>query len=71
MQIGQLIAEHRKQQKLTQEKLAFLTDLHPDYIGKVERGERMVSIRSLLMILDKLNLPYSSFFGKLDSGKKE
>ncbi|MEM6814179.1 MAG: helix-turn-helix transcriptional regulator [Bacteroidota bacterium] len=65
-EIGTLIAQHRKQQKLTQERLAFLTDLHPDYIGKVERGERVPSVDSLLKIIKGLGMKYSSFFKELD-----
>lgn len=32
---------------MTQERLAERTDLHPNYLGRVERGEETVSLTSL------------------------
>ena len=37
----------RVQRNLTQEKLAEITDLHPTYIGRVERGERNLSLKNI------------------------
>ncbi len=61
-QIGKLIAGYRRDNKLSQEKLAFLVDMHPDYIGKIERGERIPSIESLLKIIKALGISYDTFF---------
>ena len=38
--IGEAIRKHRKEAWLTQEKLAEKADLHPVYVGEVERGEQ-------------------------------
>ena len=65
-EIGTLVATYRKQRKMTQERLAFLVNMHPDYIGKVERGERVPSIDSLLKIIKVLSVKYSTFFRHLD-----
>jgi transcriptional regulator with XRE-family HTH domain len=64
--IGALIAKHRKQKGITQEKLGFLTDLHSDYIGKVERGERIPSLESVLKIITSLGVKYGKFFEELE-----
>lgn len=41
-------------QKLTQEELAEGCDVHPNYIGLVERGERNVPLVTLLVIAKAL-----------------
>ena len=38
--IGALISANRKVKNISQEELADVSGLHPDYIGKIERGER-------------------------------
>ena len=38
--IGRRIRGFRKQKKLSQEALAEKCDLHPTYIGQLERGEK-------------------------------
>lgn len=48
--LGEAIRSHRKAAGLTQEKLAEHADLHPKYIGEVERGEKNISIDALLRI---------------------
>jgi transcriptional regulator with XRE-family HTH domain len=41
---------------LTQEKLAEKADLHPNYLGRVERGEEYVSLLALRKIAKALNV---------------
>jgi len=62
MKIGAQLAKLRKAKGYTQEHLASILELHPDYIGKIERGERSPSVKTLLLILDKLGFRYSKFF---------
>jgi transcriptional regulator with XRE-family HTH domain len=41
---------------LTQERLAEKAELHPNYLGRVERGEETVSLASLRNIDRALNV---------------
>lgn len=53
--IGRKIKELRKKKKLTQEGLAEKCGLDYTSIGAAERGERNLSIRSLLRVADALD----------------
>jgi len=46
----------RKSKELTQEKVAELAELHPNYISSVERGERNISIRNIERIAKALGV---------------
>ncbi len=52
--LGDNIRTQRKELGLSQEKLAEKADLHPVYIGSVERGEENVSLDSLVRIAKAL-----------------
>jgi transcriptional regulator with XRE-family HTH domain len=56
MRLGDNIRTQRKTLGLTQEKLAEKAELHPVYIGSVERGEENVSIDSLVRISKALKV---------------
>ena len=45
--VGDNVSRLRKHQGLTQEELATGLAIHPSYIGLIERGERVPSIRTL------------------------
>ncbi|MFZ6656538.1 helix-turn-helix domain-containing protein [Undibacterium sp. TJN19] len=46
----------RLEKSLTQEKLAELSDLHPNYISSVERGRRNISICNIERIAHALSV---------------
>lgn len=48
--IGKNIRFYRAKQRASQEKLAEKTDLSSNYIGMIERGEKVPSVKSLLKI---------------------
>lgn len=67
--IGKRIRTLRKSQGLSQEMLAELTDLHPTYIGKIERATINASILSFQKITKALKMSLSEAFNI--PGKKE
>ncbi|HEY1717384.1 MAG TPA: helix-turn-helix transcriptional regulator [Verrucomicrobiae bacterium] len=54
--LGDSIRKHREQIGMSQEKLAEKADLHPVYIGKIERGEQWISLHALLRISKSLKI---------------
>jgi transcriptional regulator with XRE-family HTH domain len=48
--LGATIRKHRTQAHLSQEQLAEKADLHPVYVGKIERGEQWISLHALLRV---------------------
>lgn len=56
MIVGAEIRKKRRRSGLTQEKLAEKADLHPNYLGRVERGEEYVSLLALRKIAKALNV---------------
>jgi transcriptional regulator with XRE-family HTH domain len=63
--IGLRIRHFRKAADLSQEKLAELSDLHPVYVGNVERGEENISIDSLVRIAHALKVTVSELAAEL------
>jgi len=54
--IGMRICYHRKINKITQEELAFRTNLSRVHIGYLKRGERTPSLESIVTIANALNV---------------
>jgi transcriptional regulator with XRE-family HTH domain len=54
--LGGTIRKYRNQTGFSQEKLAEKSDLHPVYIGKIERGEQWISLHALLRIARALGV---------------
>ncbi|HEB83617.1 MAG TPA: helix-turn-helix domain-containing protein [Bacteroidetes bacterium] len=61
-EIGHRIRRLRMAAEMTQEELAERSDLTAGFISQVERGKTSISIDSLMMILDALNVHISDFF---------
>ncbi|HEY9059371.1 MAG TPA: helix-turn-helix transcriptional regulator [Pseudobacteroides sp.] len=60
--IGATIRKLRKAKNWSQEELGFQSNVHPSYIGVIERGEKSISIDSLEKILNGLNITFEDFF---------
>lgn len=56
--LGENIAKYRLQKKLSQEKLAELVDLSREYITRVERGQKNISLKKLFAIADALEVDF-------------
>ncbi len=55
--IGQRIQAFRKQRKMSQEELALLSEIHPAYLGRVERGEKCPTVQTIFKISQGLKVP--------------
>lgn len=54
--LGANVRALRIERKLTQEQLADLCDLHRTYVGAIERGDRNVSLKNIVIIAQALNV---------------
>lgn len=61
---AQAIKRLRQEQGLSQEELAERAELHRNYIGSVERGERNVGIDNMERIAQALNTELVEMIGK-------
>ena len=60
-ELGFAIKMNRMRQKISQERLAEMSDCSLSYIGFVERGEKSVSLYNFLKIANALNLELDTF----------
>jgi transcriptional regulator with XRE-family HTH domain len=63
--LGDAIRQHRVKAGLSQEKLAEKADLHPVYIGKIERGEQWISLHALLRVAKAVKVKASDLINEL------
>lgn len=55
-EIGKNIRKYRKQQRITQEQLAEMSNLSTNYLGSIERGEKTLTLKTFIGIVDALNI---------------
>lgn len=65
-ELGLRIRYYRKERNLTQEKLAEICNLHPTYIGQLERGEKNATVESIYRIAKGLNIPISKLLENVE-----
>lgn len=53
---GGRVRHYRKNRGLSQEQLAELCDLHPTYIGQLERGEKNASLETVMRVCAGLSV---------------
>ena len=56
MKFGEIIRKLRLRRGMSQESLAELAELHRNYIGGIERGERNVSLKNILKLAAALRV---------------
>ena len=60
----------RLKRKLTQEQLAELSSLHPNYIGGIERGERNLSLVNIIRLARALQCQIADLFTGISTSAK-
>jgi len=59
---GTKLAYVRKSKKLSQIKLGEMVDMNFNYIGQIERGEANVTIKTMILLADALDVELSDLF---------
>jgi transcriptional regulator with XRE-family HTH domain len=59
LKFGIAVRAYRAQHKWTQETLAWKTGFHSTYIGRVERGERNLSLKNVEIFAKTFNVQIS------------
>lgn len=59
---GAKLAYIRKSKKLSQMKLAEIVDMNFNYIGQIERGEANVTIKTMKILANALEIELSTLF---------
>ena len=62
IKLGLKIRIERQKRKLTQEKLAELSNLNRNFIGMIERGETNITVKNLENIANALNIDIRELF---------
>lgn len=71
VELGAKIREVRKECGYTQEKLAEMADIGTMYLGEIERGEKMPSLKIFIQLIECLNVSADYILrNELSSGKE-
>lgn len=71
LEVGLRIRYYRKEKHITQEKLAEICNLHPTYIGQLERGEKNATIESLYKITSGLGISMGKLLENIECPEDE
>lgn len=64
--LGKNVKYHRYRKKLTQEKLAEILNVSPNYVGRLERGQHSPSLDKIELIAQALNIKAFELFLERD-----
>lgn len=62
MKFGKNISKLRKEKKLSQEELAFKSNLHRTHIGMIERAERNITLLNIEKLSKGLEMSIDELF---------
>jgi transcriptional regulator with XRE-family HTH domain len=65
--IGAAVRECREEKGLTLQSLASQTGYHYTYIGSIERGERNITLKTLLRLAGALSIPSSQILQRAEA----
>ncbi|TDK61766.1 XRE family transcriptional regulator [Bacillus salipaludis] len=69
--LGERIRILRKEKGLSQEELGERADIHTNHIGAIERGEKNVTIESLIKVTRGLGITLDELFRHLEPAEKD
>lgn len=67
---GDKVRELRLAKGLSQEELGFRANIHRNYVGGIERGERNPCLNNIVSIADALGVSPAEFFTNFKKFKK-
>lgn len=62
VEFGNKVRQFRIEQGISQEELAFRSNLHRTYIGMIERAERNITLINIEKIANALNININNLF---------
>ena len=61
-QLGERLRTCRLNKKCSIEELALLSGINPSHLGKIERGESNITLKTLSKVIEALGASYSEIF---------
>ena len=59
---GNKVRTYRKEKGISQEELAFRSELHRTYIGMIERAEKNITLKNIEKIANGLEISITNLF---------
>lgn len=68
---GRCVRELRMRKGIAQEQLAVIADIERAHMGRLERGEKMPSLRTIYLVLDALDISIFEFALEMEKALRE